>query len=325
MKFKLLPIFAIIGIVLSANAQETFDQEKKAIEAMAGCFHVDYNFTEVESLQPDYKIDDRVYDVNKNKTVNEWIYPIHVSPTHVRLQHVLFSTDENGKIEAGEDGKPFYMRHQAEDWEYQPDYLYDFTSPAHWSPVALDAGSGKWVRKITNLDDGPRYHCAAAWDMSKKYPEWTCDNYAPIPGREFRDMKRKDYQGLKRSTRLIQYGNHWLERQNNIKVIHTPDVKKDIARESGKSWYLRVNQDECEGAKAWADERTAFWEVSRKVWMNVLDGEQDFVEMTPTGEGPRFYKMWGVENKYYKTIPADEAKAVNEMKTIIEAYRPQKN
>lgn len=320
MKSKLLAVLTLINVFTPvAGAQETFEREKAAIMKMAGCYHVDYNFTEVESLQPDYKIDDRVYDVNKDKTVKEWIFPIQVSATHIRLQHILFGTDAQGKVIDN-----YYMRHQAEDWEYQPDYFYAFTSPSHWVPSPLEANSGKWVRKITNLDDGPRYQCAAAWNVSGEYPEWKCDNYAPIPGREYRDMKRKDYQALKRSTRIIQYGSNWLERQNNIKTVHTADTQKEIARESGKTWYIPAPISECTDAKAWADERVAFWEVSRKVWAKVLNGKDNFVETMPEGEKtPRFMKIWEVEGKYFKTIANDQKTAINEMNTIIQNYRGQ--
>ena len=46
---------------------------RKAIQSMTGCYLVDYSFVETESLRPGYVRDPRVYDVNRDKSVKEWI------------------------------------------------------------------------------------------------------------------------------------------------------------------------------------------------------------------------------------------------------------
>src|SRR4029450_1466450 len=40
----------------------------QAVQSMAGCYLVDYSYTEVESLKPGYTRDARVYDVNRDKS-----------------------------------------------------------------------------------------------------------------------------------------------------------------------------------------------------------------------------------------------------------------
>ena len=78
-----------------------------------------------------------------------------------------------------------------------------------------------WTRRVTNLDDGLRYQCAARWTGDTAYPEWTCSNYAPVPGRgDARHGAAADYQTLDRTTRIVAYGTSWLERQDNVKTIH---------------------------------------------------------------------------------------------------------
>ena len=107
---------------------------------------------------------------------------------------------------------------------------------------------------MTNLDDGLRYQCAARWTEDRAYPEWSCANYAPIPGRETRDMGRSDYQTLQRGTRIVVYGaaqgGSWLERQDNVKTIHTDSGRVPLVRELGKNWYVRLPDAECAGARA---------------------------------------------------------------------------
>ena len=51
-------------------------------------------------------------------------------------------------------------------------------------------------------------------------------------GRETRDMGRKDYNALKRSTRVIVYKDSWLERQENIKVMEQKGVQTPLAKSS---------------------------------------------------------------------------------------------
>ena len=65
---------------------------KAAIKSMAGCYLVDYSYTETEGLKSGYQRDKRVYDVNKNKSVKEWIYAEEIGENRIRLQHVLFAT-----------------------------------------------------------------------------------------------------------------------------------------------------------------------------------------------------------------------------------------
>lgn len=294
----------------------------KNIEKMSGCFLVDYNYSETEALQENYKIDERVYDVNKNKSVKEWIYPIEVSANHIRLQHILFATDLSGKVMEGS-----FLKHQAEDWEYEPAFRYEFMKPGHWEAreLSADASQGKWIRKITNLDDGLRYQCVAAFAPSETaFAEWTCSNFAPIPGRETRDMGRKDYNTLDRTTRIIIYGDSWLERQDNIKTVYKDGQKNPLAREAGKNWFVRLPDSECAEAKEWTSGKTAFWGLLRNVWEEVLDGKSSFTEATPAGKGPRFVEMMSIEEKYsasFATNPEAKHSAEAEIRSLIQEYR----
>jgi len=70
-------ILAALILVLSwrqeASADDQLDRGRKAIRAMTGCYLVDYSFVETESFKPGYVRDPRVYDVNRDKSVKEWI------------------------------------------------------------------------------------------------------------------------------------------------------------------------------------------------------------------------------------------------------------
>jgi hypothetical protein len=294
-----------------------------AVKGMTGCYLVDYSYVEVQELKPGYTRDPRVYDVNRDKSAKEWITAEVLSPTRIRLQRILFLSDLAGSVREGTQ-----IRHQSEDWEYDARFLYDFVAPLHWQARDLRATPGLWTRRVTNLDDGLRYQCAARWSEDRAYPEWSCANYAPIPGRETRDMRRSDYQTLQRGTRIVVYGaaqgGSWLERQDNVKTIHGDSGRVPLARELGKNWYVRLPDAECAGARIFAERRRDYWTLLRETWDGILDGAGPFVERAPPGAPPRFVKMFEVEDDALARDLADPAvrQAVRErILAVIGEYR----
>lgn len=269
-----------------------------AIHSMAGCYLVDYNYVESVGIKPGYQRDTRVYDVNNDKAVKEWIYAEDLSPSRIRLQHILFSADQNGKVVAGSE-----LKHQAEDWEYEPPHMYNYLGGAKWKTTPVAKSSGNWVRRITSLDDGLRYQCAAPWNLNNHYPEWTCTNYAPIPGRETRDMGRKDYQGLNRTTRIVAYGNSWLERQENTKTIEKGEQHIPLAKEVGKNWYVRLPDNECSATKDFVKARKEFWSVLRETWNEVFKDGKPITEKDI--KPPRYAKMFEIEDTFIKQNLSD--------------------
>ena len=309
-----------LGGATAAADEVELARGRRAIESMSGCFLVDYSYAETEALKPGYSRDGRVYDVNRDKSVKELIYAEAISPRRVQLNHILFAADLRGALRAGSE-----LRHQTEDWEYEAPFRYEYAGQSTWTAKDLRGTPGRWTRRITNLDEGLRYQCDAAWRGDTTYADWTCRNYAPIPGRETRDMGRKDYDALDRTTRLVLYGASWLERQDNVKTIHGADgVRTPLAREVGKTWYVRLPDAECEAARRFAEPRRAFWAVLREAWDSVLVGDRSFVERTPVGAPPRFVAMMEVEERYLSLDLADPAvrrAAREEILRVIEAYR----
>jgi hypothetical protein len=286
-----------------------------AIRKMAGCFLVDYSYVETEALKKGYKKDPRVYDVNKVKSVKEWIYAEDIYPDRLRLQHILFAADANGKMIKGSE-----LKHQAEDWDYNAKFRYDYTGPSQWKLVVPEPNV--WTRRITNLDDGLRYQCSGSWKTDAAYPDFSCENYAPIPGRETRDMQRKDYNTLQRSTRLVVYGDNWLERQENIKMLDKGDKKTPIVKEVGKNWYVRLPASECSAAQAFVESRKDFWVLLRQSWDEVFKKEKAFSEKSL--KPPRYAKMMEIEDGYLdKDLknPVIRKQAQSEIIKLIQEYR----
>ena len=319
-----LRIAVIVGALLAAcrvvgAAGDQLARGRGAIQSMAGCYLVDYSYVETESLRRGYARDPRVYDVNRDKSVKEWIWAEPLSERRIWLQRVLFATDLGGAVRAGS-----ILRHPSEDWEYDAPFLYDFVAPGRWQVKDLRSSPGLWTRRVTNLDDGLRYQCAAEWRQDTAHPEWSCSNYAPIPGRETRDMGRSDYHTLGRATRIVAYGQSWLERQENVKTIEGEGGRLPLAREMGKNWYVRLPDSECEAGQAFAQPRQAFWALLRETWDGILTGGGPFVEHTPPGQPPRFVKMNEIEEEYRGrdlSDPSVRAEARKRILAIIAEYR----
>jgi hypothetical protein len=272
-------------------ADSQLERGKLGIAKRAGCYLVDYSFVETDAVKEGYVRDNRVYDVNKNKSVKEWIFVDEVTPTRYKLQHVLLGVDLEGKPMKGS-----ILKHTGEDWEYNAKFLYDYAGNSTWKvkPVA----EGTWTRRVTSLDDGLRYQCAAPWDLKNAYPEWTCSDYAPIPGRETRDMKRNDYQALERTSRLLVYGDSWLEREANTKVIQQDETRTPLVKELGKIWYVRLPDAECQEAIEFVKPRREFWDVVRSAWDRLMTGEATVVEKGDAGSFARYSETMKIEKEY---------------------------
>lgn len=283
--------FGLVAAVVAQAADAQLERGKLGIAKRAGCYLVDYSFVETDALQAGYVRDNRVYDVNKNKSVKEWIFLDQISPTRYKLQHVLLGVDLEGKPMKGS-----ILKHTGEDWEYNAKFLYDYAGNSTWKVRA--APEGTWTRRVTSLDDGLRYQCAAPWNLTHAYPEWSCDDYAPIPGRETRDMKRNDYQALERSSRLIVYGDSWLEREANTKVIQKDETRTPLVKELGKIWYVRLPDAECREAIDFVKPRREFWDVVRSAWDRLMTGEGTVVEKGDAGSFARYSETLKLEKEY---------------------------
>lgn len=134
--------------------------------------------------------------------------------------------------------------------------------------------------------------------------------------------------GYVRDPRIMVYGpaqgGSWLERQDNVKTIHTDSGRGPLVRQPGKNWYVRLPDAECAGARAFAERRRDYWALLRETWDGILDGSGPFTERAPAGQPPRFVKMFEVEDDAIARNLADPAvrEAVRQrIRAVIEDYR----
>ena len=187
---------------------------------------------------------------------------------------------------------------------------------------------------MTNLDDGLRYQCAARWSEDTAYPEWSCgSNYAPIPGRETRDMGRSDYQALDRSTRIVVYatsqgGGTSQGAGSSARTTSRPST----ATAAGCRWcasWARTGTCGCPTPSALADGPSRSragpsGPCCARHWDGLLDGSGPFVERIPPGQPPRFVKMFDLEDSVLGHDLSDQATrqaARRHILDVIEEYR----
>ncbi len=260
------------------------------LEELPGCYQVDYSYSEIESLKKDYQLDSRVYDASSKSNVFELFFPLIIENKKLHFQRVLFTRTESGEVKG-------LMKHYAEVLSKNENFFYAFTGNHIYSPQQIEAPT--WVREVRYLDDGPSYSCKGKWGAFSNDEYFECNSYASIPGRESRDMGRKDYNALERNTKLIFSSWGILERQNNIKTIHQNDnTKIPLAKEVGKVFSIKVSDDLCFEAKQWAEARKDFWLISIEIWNEFLNGTSEKVVEVSNQNGLRFMKIWDLAEKY---------------------------
>ena len=307
-----------VALTLSMLSLKAFAQnDLNTVKSLAGCYLVDYNYSERKALASDYKLDPRVYDVS-GFAVKELVKVVDEGENFVRLQHFMQADSKQGKT-------LFMMRHHAEIWkknaQFKYKYIGNFDGQNRWDVEALN---GQWVRFVANLDDGLRYQCAGSWDEQSYHPKFSCDAYSPIPGRETRDMGRKDYNTMQRHTSIELFGNSWLEKQINQKIIFDKGEKIPLAEEIGKVWSVRLHDSECSNVDQWANARQAFWDILADVWKEALDGSSDYHEIKLVDGSTRSHKIGILMRDYYKSVAsnAEHRELVKEkLRIIVESHR----
>lgn len=249
-----------------------YNEDRNELLKMQGCFRTDYNFAEKEILNPEYSSEE--FQKNSKRydaTATEWIGLIEDQQNKLVFQRIML-------IDMGAP-HPYAFKHHAEEWTYEPTFTYDYLGGGFYSARQLEASEsqGQWKRDTKSLDDGTRYQCVAGWTYSNpRSPSWTCQTYSPIPGRETRDMKRKDYQGLERRSELKLHSWGWKELQWNEKVWERESQLIPFVSELGTTTYTRINDSECEPAIEFWNKRKAFWKIARQVWSDILNGHDDY-------------------------------------------------
>lgn len=253
---------------------ENFEEDRKAILAMAGNFHVTFDFIETVSFDDDYDLKDR-----KLSGGDEIVRVIADEGDFISLQHILV---------VGDDEK-FPVKHWRQDWRYEPESVLVFVGGNTWKrrPIAPAQAKGKWSQVVYQVDDAPRYGALGRWTHKDGISEWTPPSeWRPLPRRDA--TKRDDYHAVDAVNRHTITPDGWVHEQDNTKLVLTGGTPKALVREIGVNTYERSDDfDTAIGDDYWS-ETADLWAEIRKEWSRIERENAEF-GLTIQGEPEELY------------------------------------
>lgn len=291
---------------MSAAEQAKYEQDRKAIMAMAGDYRVRFDFIETVGFVKDYKI--REPDRSGGYEV---VRVIEDRGDFISLQHILV-------IEAGE--QKFPIKHWRQDWRYEPASVLVFIGGNAWENRVIPAGEreGKWSQTVYQVEDSPRYGALGTWSHENGVSAWTPPaELRPLPRRE--STTRKDYYGVLAVNRHALTWDGWVHEQDNSKLGMVDGKQQIIAREQGVNTYRpNADFDVSVATNYWAATKD-FWAAVRKEW-DALEVPGTSFGLTVQGEpeplyGPLLELADNIQAG--KTTTAD---AVAEAKKVIASF-----
>lgn len=257
-------VFALCCINLFA--QNKLEQDRQAIRSLGGFYKVTFDYAETFATDTGYHFHPRYHSWGY-----EWAVVQEESPKKIVIQHLLVTGDSS------------VIKHWREDWVYEENNVLAFDKDNTWKKVKLKAGDskGRWVQKVYQVDDSPRYESIGTWVHVDGRHQWQSECDSPLPRREF--TKRSDYNVLRRGNRVYLTDKGWMFEQDNQKIIRSADGDKLLAREKGYEEFTKVDEAKFAYAQGWWKQQQDYWTTARQVWDDIyiqystikLKGKQD--------------------------------------------------
>lgn len=250
-----LNLIAIAAIALAggAKAQSKLEQDRAAIKSLAGFYKVSFDYAETFAPNPSYEFHPRY-----NAGAAEWAVIAEDSPKKIVIQHLLVTGDSS------------VIKHWREDWVYEESDMLAFDQGNTWKKVHLSPAEtkGRWVQKVFQVDDSPRYEGIGTWVHVDGRHEWHSETDSPLPRREA--TKRNDYNVLRRGNRIYLTANGWMFEQDNKKIIRSATGDKLLAQEKGYEEFTKTEPKTFAYAQGWWKQQQNYWTDVRLIWDDVL-------------------------------------------------------
>ncbi|MAW80187.1 MAG: hypothetical protein CMI63_08105 [Parvularcula sp.] len=251
-----------------------FKKDRQAILAMAGNYHVTFDFIETVAFEEGYELKDR-----KLSGGNEIVRVIADEGDFISLQHILV---------VGGDEK-FPVKHWRQDWRYEPDSVLTFIGANTWETRALSdsESAGKWSQVVYQVDDAPRYGALGEWAHEDGVSAWTPPReWRPLPRRDA--TTRDDYQAVDAINRHAITPDGWVHEQDNTKLVLKGGEPHALVREIGVNTYKKFDDFEIAvGDDYWAATQD-FWAAVRDEWTRI-ESENPRFGLTVQGEPEAVY------------------------------------
>jgi hypothetical protein len=266
----------------AAAPRNKFEQDRRAILAMTGDFHVRFDYRETVAFLDDYNpIDPHITNGN------EIVRTIEDTGNVIRLQHILVVED---------NGQPIVVKHWRQDWTYEPRTVVQYAQLNEWRLNNIDsrARQGAWSQTVWQTDDSPRYGGTGVWDHSDGVSSWTSEaTLRPLARRDaVRHPPYDHYRGINRHS-ITPTG--WVHEQDNAKVGMRNGASATFVHEAVINTYDRATDFPIQaGESYWAHTRD-YWAQVRAEWDRVINAQHGLhlVEEAENGSvtGPRLMDL----------------------------------
>jgi hypothetical protein len=296
-------LFALLLLVVSANAQTKIDQDREAIKALAGFYKVTFNYAETFSPDDDYKFHER-----HRSSAKEIAIILEDSPKKIVIQHLLVMR-----------GDSMIIKHWREDWTYEDTQILAYDKDNAWKKVTLSANDvkGKWTQKVFQVDDSPRYQAIGTWVHVDGRHQWQSNTDSPLPRRE--NTERNDYNVLNRGNNLYLTANGWMFEQDNKKIIRSETGDKLLAMEKGMEEFVKTDPKSFGYAQTWWKQQQAFWKDARETW-DVVFAENNYLKLVPKVDDKLLYEQFFALGDQSAKENWSSAKNKENIKKVIDSY-----
>ena len=299
----ILILLLIFPTAILANKKKKADID--AIKGMCGCMDIKFEFAETVSPQKDYKFYENYLSGGR-----ELAFIVEETPDKLVIQHILVIMDT------------MIVKHWRQDWIYEGEEIFMYDKDQRWIKKTLNKKErkGKWVQKVYQVDDSPRYEGIGSWVMVDGKTYWESIADAPLPRREY--SKRKDYNVMKRGNRHEIKNFGWIHEQDNIKIMRG-DTDIIIAEEKGWNTYKRIDESNCKAAIDWWADNKSYWKNVRTVWDEYFKEKNIISLHTQINKKPMFSEFFELGSKVESQtseIFSQEKELIKNIKTIIKNY-----
>ena len=299
----ILILLLIFPTSILANKKKKADID--AIKGMSGCMDIKFEFAETVSPQKDYKFYENYLSGGR-----ELAFIVEETPDKLVIQHILVIMDT------------MIVKHWRQDWIYEGEEIFMYDKDQRWIKKTLNKKErkGKWVQKVYQVDDSPRYEGIGSWVMVDGKTYWESIADAPLPRREY--SKRKDYNVMKRGNRHEIKNFGWIHEQDNIKIMRG-DTDIIIAEEKGWNTYKRIDESNCKAAIDWWADNKSYWKNVRTVWDEYFKEKNIISLHTQINKKPMFSEFFELGSKVESQtseIFSQEKELIKNIKTIIKKY-----
>ncbi|MAK62693.1 MAG: hypothetical protein CMK09_17115 [Ponticaulis sp.] len=254
---------ATTPLTSAARVSEHFEADRQAILAMAGDYHVTFDFTETVPLSEGYELKER-----KVSGGFEVVRVIEDEGDFISLQHILVV----GPAEA-----PMVVKHWRQDWQYEPDEVMMFIGGNAWQMQDLPdyVAAGQWSQVVYQVDDSPRYGAVGFWEHEDGVSQWEPPReWRPLPRRDM--TTRSDYHAVDAINRHAITPFGWVHEQDNTKLVLSGENPEALVREIGINTYRHDENFDPSPAVEYWDATKDYWAFIREEWEDIADENQVF-------------------------------------------------